>query len=349
MRLPTLTLPALILATCASCTCAFLPHISHSISSKKNADTIPYAVSHANRNSNSDNIREKTNTNTNHQIDIDIDINPTINMNRRDMFTAMIGSSLAIAAGTFLPPPSLAKEGYLPDMAGGGLVKAKGVGGLPKKIRAVSNIMDELQRDLMQERWDLVEKYPDQLRSFVPLFTTFTDAAFPSDEPTDNGLRVALRYEVGRFFAGVERMKQATARRNLDEAYVAYSEMSLHFDRYLHVGGLYTYYDATVTNEDYFKNVASEALVHSDPKKDPAEVRDLIVLTKGTDMGKTGIVIGIYPDGSNKCIVKLDRFKGLREIRVVPRDVVAKRLGEQAPDDVFLIPRKNGNGNSKKS
>ena len=43
---------------------------------------------------------------------------------------------------------------------------------------------DELQRDLMQERWDLVEKYPDQLRSFIPVFTTYTDSAFPTDVPT---------------------------------------------------------------------------------------------------------------------------------------------------------------------
>jgi hypothetical protein len=210
----------------------------------------------------------------------------------------------------------------------------------------LSPSQDELQRDLMQERWDLVEKYPDQLRSYVPVFTTYTDSAFASDSPTDNGLRVALRYEVGRFFASLERLKQATARRNLNEAYVAYSDMSLHFDRYLHVGGLYTYYDATITNEEYFKGISRESLVYSDPIKDPAEVRDLIVLIKGPDMGKTGIVIGIYPDGSNKCVVKLDRFMGLREIRVLPRDFVAKRLGEQDPDDVFLIPRKTGNGNN---
>jgi hypothetical protein len=63
---------------------------------------------------------------------------------------------------------------------------------------------DELQRDLMQERWDLIEQYPAQLRSFVPLLTTYTDSAFPSDIPTDKGLRVALRYEVGRFFASLE-------------------------------------------------------------------------------------------------------------------------------------------------
>ena len=137
MRLPTLTLPALVLATCAFCTFAFQPHILHSISSRRNADTILYTVPHANRNTNSDNLQEETNTN--HQIDMIINPNPN-NINRRDMFTAMIGSSLAIAAGTFLPQPSLAKEGYLPDMTGG-LKIPKGLGGLPKKIRSVSNIM----------------------------------------------------------------------------------------------------------------------------------------------------------------------------------------------------------------
>lgn len=186
---------------------------------------------------------------------------------------------------------------------------------------------------------DLVEKYPPQLRSYVPIFTTYTDAAFPSDLPSDYGLRVALRYEVGRFFASLERFKRATSRKSLDEAYVAYSDMSLHLDRYLRVGGLYTYYDSTIDNEPLFKNY-NDALVYADPVKDPAEVRDLIVLCKGPDTGKTGIVIGIYPDDSNTCAVKLDKFRGMREIRVVPRSWAAKRLGEQDPDDVFLIPRK---------
>ena len=76
---------------------------------------------------------------------------------------------------------------------------SKKLGGLPNKIRLVSKIMDELQRDLMQERWELIQQYPNQLRSYVPVFTSYTDSAFPSDNPTDKGLRVALRYEVGRF------------------------------------------------------------------------------------------------------------------------------------------------------
>eukprot|EP01083_Nonionella_stella_P112480 330924_1 len=154
--------------------------------------------------------------------------------------------------------------------------------------------------------------------------------------------------------------------------------MSVHYDRYLHVGGLYTYYDATVSNEKYFKGISQDALVYANPAKDPPLVRDLIVITRGKDMGKTGIVIGIYPDGSSQTVVKYDRYKGLRdlivitrgkdmgktgivigiypdgssqtvvkydrykglrEIAILPSDLVAKRVGEQDPDDVFLIPR----------
>jgi hypothetical protein len=195
----------------------------------------------------------------------------------------------------------------------------------------------------MQERWDLVGAYPPQLRSFVPVFTTYTDSAFPTDAPTDKGLRVALRYEVGRFFAALERFKQAAQRQAIDEAYLAYSEMSLHLDRYMRVGGLYTYYDDLVSTEPFFKGLGDDALVYANPSVDPPLVRDLVIFIKGPDKGKTGIVIGMYQDGSNRSVVKLDRYKGMREIRVVANSWVAKRLGEQDPDDVFLIPRrKNG-------
>lgn len=125
---------------------------------------------------------------------------------------------------------------------------------------------------------------------------------------------------------------------NLQSTLVAYADMSLHLDRYLRVGGLYTYYDSVIDNEVLFKEF-DDALVYSDPVKDPADVRDLVVLCKGPDKGKTGIVIGLYPDATNNCVVKLDKYRGMREIRVVPRSWAAKRLGEQDPDEVFLIPR----------
>ena len=206
-----------------------------------------------------------------------------------------------------------------------------------------TNQKDELQRDLMQEKWELVETYPAQLRSYVPVFTTYTDTAFPTDEPTDYSLRVALKYEIGRFFAALERLRKATARRSLNEAYIAYSDMAIHFDRYLHAGYLYPYEDSVVDYSKFYAGVKDNSLVYSDPIKDPAEVRDLVVLVNGPDKGRTGILIGIYPDGSNNCVVKLDKYMSdyqIREIRVVARNWVGKRLGEQLPDDVFLLPQR---------
>jgi len=201
--------------------------------------------------------------------------------------------------------------------------------------------MDELQRDLMQERWDLVERFPNQIRSYVPVFTAYTDASFPTTEATDKALRVACRYEVGRYFSALERLRLAVDQRSLDEAYIAYADMSLHLDRYLRVGGLYSYYDSSnVALDINNKNISDSSLVYADPILEPAEVRDLVVMAQGPDKGRTGILLGIYPEptaGKNECVVKFERYKGMREIRVVPRSWVAKRLGEQSPDDVFFI------------
>ncbi len=286
----------------------------------------------------------------------DLDSISTINelSSRRDMLrrslissTLLLSSSSVVCTNKANALDRSSNLGMMPnflmsseenDRVKGMPVPSKKLGGLTNKIRSVSKVMDELQRDLMQERWDLVEEYPNQLRSYVPVFTAYTDSAFPTDIPTDKGLRVALRYEVGRYFASLERFRQAVNRKALDEAYIAYSDMSLHFDRYLRVGGLYTFYDDNVSLEPLYKG-NENSLVYADPKKDPALVRDLIVLVQGPEKGKTGIVIGIYMDGSDSCAVKLDRNKGIREIRVVPRSWAAKRLGEQDPDDVFIIPR----------
>jgi hypothetical protein len=157
----------------------------------------------------------------------------------------------------------------------------------------------------MQERWDLIVDYPAQPVP-VPLWQR-TDSAFSTDAPTDKGLRVALRYEVGRYFAALERFKQATSRQALEEAYIAYADMSLHFDRYLRVGGLYTYYDDSISNEPYFKGISDDSLVYAKPTNDPPIARDLVVLIQGPDKGETGILLAKYTDGSNHSVVKLDQ------------------------------------------
>jgi len=252
---------------------------------------------------------------------------------RRDFLRHAICLSSIMSTVTFCPAGASAKR----------VKPNKRLGGLPNRIYDVCRILDELQRDLMQERWDLVENYPARLRSYVPVFTAYTDAAFPSDAPSDKSYRVELRYEVGRMFSSLGRLSKAVEKRALDDSYVNYSDVSVHFDRYLRAGNLYTYEQPIKSTEALYNDVKESQLIYSDPKKDAAEVRDLIVLCRGPDKGKTGIVIGIYRDGSDTCAVKLDKLRSyydIREIRVVPRLWAAKRIGEQDPDEVFLIPRK---------
>jgi len=264
---------------------------------------------------------------------------PETKQPQRRIFLEQAALAASAMAGVSLIIPMKAANAQ--DIDGTKMSKKAQGGGLAQRIRVgVRFKMDELQRDLMQERWDLLQPYPNQLRSYVLIFTTYTDAAFPSNSESDSDLRVALRYEVGRFYASVARLQKAITKQALNEAYMAYADMSLHFDEYLHVGGLYTYSDSVVDNEDVYAN--PNALAYSDPVKDPAEVSNLVVLCRGPNKGKTGIVIGVYPpdEKTNNCVVKLDEYRGFREILVVPRSYAAKRLGEQAPDAVFLIPRK---------
>ena len=46
------------------------------------------------------------------------------------------------------------------------------------------------------QEWDLVSTYPTAFRALVPVFTKYTDAAFPGDNPVDTTSRVALRFDL---------------------------------------------------------------------------------------------------------------------------------------------------------
>ena len=128
----------------------------------------------------------------------------------------------------------------------------------------------------------------------------------------------------------LERFRKAVAQRSLDNAYAAYSDMSVRLDGYLRRGGLYSALDDGVARPPYAGSNA--------PRKDPARVRDQVVLVKGPEVGRTGIVIGVYPDAPKAICVKLDRSRGVREIRVLDRSWVGRRTGEQEPDEAFFLP-----------
>ena len=49
-------------------------------------------------------------------------------------------------------------------------------------MRRAAKLLDELQADIFAEDWDLIGSYPNAFRGLVPVFTKYTDAAFPGDD-----------------------------------------------------------------------------------------------------------------------------------------------------------------------
>jgi len=242
-------------------------------------------------------------------------------------FAVLAGAPLP-AAAVSPPPPLVSASGR----------ESKLRSRLGVRVLSVCRIMDELQRDIFEGRWDLVEEYPTQLRSFIPVLTAYSNTAFP-DDGIDADTKVKQRYEVGRFFGSLNKLKKATDRKDFDAAFRAYADMALSYDCYLRTGILYQYED--VPNEKYFIDVDDGTLTYSDLRKKPAFPGDLILLVSGPDKGRTGTVLVVYDDVKQIC-VKMDRRYSssvIREIKVLSESSVALRVGEQDPDEVFLIQR----------
>ncbi|KAG5176487.1 hypothetical protein JKP88DRAFT_216266 [Tribonema minus] len=111
--------------------------------------------------------------------------------------------------------------------------------------------------------------------------------------------------------------------------------MSVALDRYLKAGDLYDAYDPVTSTEKYFKGTDDSTLVFVPPARDPPKIRDSIMLVAGPDKGRTGRMIGEEvavsrvgaASGSKKAIIKLNTtLGGIREIKVVPYEMVAKTL-----------------------
>ncbi|CAM9190489.1 unnamed protein product [Ascophyllum nodosum] len=199
------------------------------------------------------------------------------------------------------------------------------------KLRRASKMLDELQQDIFNDEWDLVSTYPTAFRALVPVFTKYTDAAFPGDNPVDTTSRVALRYEVGRFFGAVERLKRAAEEQNQQEAQKAFAAMSVAYDRYLKAGNLYENYDAVTSTEGFYAKIDDKSLKFVSPSKDPPKIKDNVLMLAGPDKGKTGYMIGMENNPAAKAIIKLESSAalGVREIKVVPMDYVAKTVEQQ--------------------
>jgi hypothetical protein len=208
------------------------------------------------------------------------------------------------------------------------------------RLRGIDKELDNLQEDIYRDSidWEVVEVYPKIFRAFSPLFTAYTDRAFPTDKPVDNALRYALRYEVGGFYNGVKDLEDGILSRNQRRTQQAFARMSLSYDRYLKAGDLFVEYD-----KDQKENTDKSTYAYSDgnydamsrtklsyvaPSIEAPGLEDDIVLVKGPDKGRKGQVLWISKgeniDTANVVVKFLPGDSGHSEVKLYPYSIVAK-------------------------
>lgn len=183
-----------------------------------------------------------------------------------------------------------------------------------KRLRGVAADLADLQQDVYDEDWQNLAIYPNLLQAYLPVFTRYTDSAFPSDSPVDQSLRFSLRYEVGAFYRHVRELEEAVAEKNLSRAEEASALMSLSYDRYLKAGDLYEGYEG----DKSAAIVSLDKIEYEPPELEPPLVRDEVAILLGPDKGKTGRVLWVARiDGKPKfAIVRLTYNKELQDAEV---------------------------------
>jgi hypothetical protein len=71
---------------------------------------------------------------------------------------------------------------------------------LVERLRNIDNELESLEENIYKDDdidWGVVRSFPAVFRAYGPLFTEYTDGAFPSNSQVDVALRYALKYEIG--------------------------------------------------------------------------------------------------------------------------------------------------------
>lgn len=208
---------------------------------------------------------------------------------------------------------------------------------LVERLRSVDGLLDDLQKDLYKDNaldWEVIEVYPKVFRAYSKLFTAYTDRAFPDITEIDKALRYALRYEVGGFYTGVQDFEKAVEKKSQRQAQRAFARMSIAYDHYLKAGDLYSEYEGNMENTDAYYDRQSNMLSYTNPTLnfiapsiEAPGLQDEVVLLKGPDKGRIGVVLWIFKDEkfSNNIVVKLNKGEsGHSEVRQYPYSLVAK-------------------------
>ncbi|CAE8605707.1 unnamed protein product, partial [Polarella glacialis] len=218
-----------------------------------------------------------------------------------------------------------------------------------ERLRGVSQVLDTCQQDMYDEFWEGLSTYPSVLRGYIPLFSYYTDSAYPSREPgsADEQLRLALKYEVGSLTRSLNSFDLGIEKRSIRDVEKAFAEMSLSYDRYLKAGNLYAGYDPVTSTTVFYEGIEDSRLVYTPLSLEQPRIRDEVLVIQGPDKGKVGQVIWLGKQGPDfddpgkitTATVKLSpnpilsggTGPGIREVKAYPYSWIAvTRTSEQS-------------------
>lgn len=209
---------------------------------------------------------------------------------------------------------------------------------LVKALRNIEYQLNEIQDDIFVDNidWEVLSVYPKIFRSYSPLFTAYTDRAFPNTSPIDTSLRYALRYEIGGFYSGVKDFEEAIEKKSQRQLQRSYARMSISYDRYFKAGDLYVKYDGVDLYDEgesrkmlLENSLDSSKLNYIAPSIEAPSLQDEVILLKGPDKGRIGTVLWIAKgkDVEQKTVVvkfNAGENSGHREVKLYPYTFVAK-------------------------
>ncbi|CAE8718795.1 unnamed protein product, partial [Polarella glacialis] len=231
----------------------------------------------------------------------------------------------------------------------GGLQAIRRSDNVRSELRGVSQVLDTCQQDMYDEFWEGLSTYPSVLRGYIPLFSYYTDSAYPSREPgsADEQLRLALKYEVGSLTRSLNSFDLGIEKRSIRDVEKAFAEMSLSYDRYLKAGNLYAGYDPVTSTTVFYEGIEDSRLVYTPLSLEQPRIRDEVLVIQGPDKGKVGQVIWLGKQGPDfddpgkitTATVKLSpnpilsggTGPGIREVKAYPYSWIAvTRTSEQS-------------------
>lgn len=211
---------------------------------------------------------------------------------------------------------------------------------LLRRLRSLEIDLNQVQQDIFADEvdWEVVSVYPKIFQTYSQLFTLYTDRAFPTSSPIDSSLRYALRYEIGGFYSGVRDFEEAIQKKSQRQLQRAFARMSLSYDHYYKAGDLYDEYEkynidpidskgssdggndgaSLLYYGSKYDQAVGSKLNYIAPSIEAPTLQDDIVMIKGPDKGRNGVVLWIAKGDnleSSNVVVKLDSENEHKEVR----------------------------------